>query len=339
MPSSVTSGARVGLHPVTTVYDTSVVSAKESLAYWNEGIRALLSPSCTSRHGPGRERFNAFLKNISFGELTLTDYRTDPMRDVRDRRLLVSRPDEHFFLLRFVSGTGQLIQASNHSVMTAGDVVLYDSAQEFEWLIDSAALIQIARLPRKQVMAKLPAAERLVSRKIGHDNPFSTMIGNLVSGGLTFSDEASAFDVGRYAASVGEMLCTFMELALVPPSSNPHTHDVLARGKRILLDNVANPDFDFATFASLLSVSPRTVCRVFASEGTTAIRWLWDQRLRLAHELLCSSSSLNVSDVAIRCGFSDFSHFSRAFKKRYNQRPSTMLCERPGQSRVALTAK
>jgi AraC-like DNA-binding protein len=69
------------------------------------------------------------------------------------------------------------------------------------------------------------------------------------------------------------------------------------------------------------NVSPRTLMRLFAAEGTTPIRWLWHQRLAAACRALAGGRGARVTEVALSCGFSDLSHFSRAFKAEFGRSP------------------
>lgn len=58
--------------------------------------------------------------------------------------------------------------------------------------------------------------------------------------------------------------------------------------------------------------------------GTSPARWVREQRLKKAHELL-SSSAKSVSEVCYACGFESPSHFSHLFKRYYGVSPSQMI--------------
>ena len=57
-----------------------------------------------------------------------------------------------------------------------------------------------------------------------------------------------------------------------------------------------------------------------AVTGTTPIRYILDQRLEIARDLL-GTSDLSVSLIAEKCGFSDPFYFSRCFNKRFGTSP------------------
>ena len=68
-------------------------------------------------------------------------------------------------------------------------------------------------------------------------------------------------------------------------------------------------------------MAPRTLNRLFAAESTTPIRWLWRQRLAASYKALAEGHVRQVIDAAFSCGFSDPSHFSRAFKAEFGLSP------------------
>jgi AraC-like DNA-binding protein len=70
----------------------------------------------------------------------------------------------------------------------------------------------------------------------------------------------------------------------------------------------------------------RTLARAFAMHGTTFDRALWNCRLEAACEALLSSRGrISITEVALRHGFSDSSHFTRRFKTRFGATPGSML--------------
>jgi AraC-like DNA-binding protein len=78
--------------------------------------------------------------------------------------------------------------------------------------------------------------------------------------------------------------------------------------------------------ADELGVSVRTLARAFAMHGTSFDRSLWDNRLEAAYEALLSRrAGTNITEIALRHGFSDSSHFARRFKARFGVKPGSVL--------------
>jgi AraC-like DNA-binding protein len=63
---------------------------------------------------------------------------------------------------------------------------------------------------------------------------------------------------------------------------------------------------------------------VFEESGTTFTQYVTEQRLAAAYEALRRGTSIDVpiSTIAYDCGFSDISHFNRAFRRQFGCTPS-----------------
>lgn len=130
----------------------------------------------------------------------------------------------------------------------------------------------------------------------------------------------------RVASSIVDLLTAALEMGLACPDSPCSRHlELLRRAKDFMLARLDDTELDIDDVADHLCVSQRTLNRVFAADGTTAIRWLWQQRLESSHRTLSEGRVRHVTDVALQSGFSDFSHFSRSFKRAYGVAPHKLL--------------
>ncbi|OCP02913.1 MULTISPECIES: GlxA family transcriptional regulator [unclassified Ensifer] len=107
--------------------------------------------------------------------------------------------------------------------------------------------------------------------------------------------------------------------------------------------NLAEP-VKLADMSPATGLSRRQMERLFRKEmGRTPARYYLDLRLERAH-LLLLTSSLPVIEIAVACGFSTASHFSRTYRERYGLTPQrTRLAEmerlRAGSDRKAAMAE
>jgi len=77
-----------------------------------------------------------------------------------------------------------------------------------------------------------------------------------------------------------------------------------------------------ADIAQLCGLSPPQFSRLFKrSTGTTPYRWFIEQRLAQSKSLLESTSD-ELSEIALACGFADQSHFTRTFSRFVGHSPA-----------------
>ena len=99
--------------------------------------------------------------------------------------------------------------------------------------------------------------------------------------------------------------------------ANPALLKALAEIER----NIENPP-SRADLARSAGISPRQLQRLFASHLGTTIG-LYSQKVRLEHaRRLLGQTSRSVMEVSIMCGYSNLSHFSRAYRLAFGLPPS-----------------
>ena len=106
--------------------------------------------------------------------------------------------------------------------------------------------------------------------------------------------------------------------------AEPLLAPALAQAAKDLADSwLADPRLSPAMLARELHVSASTLQRALASVGESAAAYIRQRRLEEARlALTAPSNRLSISELAAYWQFTDGSHLTRAFKKRYGQTPS-----------------
>ncbi|WP_439858368.1 helix-turn-helix domain-containing protein [Pseudomonas syringae] len=260
------------------------------------------------------------------GSVTFTRIQSSPLHY---RRLQQDRESDHFLLTLSLCPDALVVQNDRESRQGAGDIVLYDSAQPYACSYPEGDDQIVLTVPRKLLLQHIPSAERLVCRTLDG----RSALGRVAAVVLTEAWNAEGLSdplSERLNASLLDVLSTAFDSVFGDTDIRRQSHQMqqLQRIKQFLLNNLPDTGLTAENIALATHVSPRTLNRLFAQEGTTAIRWLWQQRLSACHDVLLKRHVRRVSDAALNFGFTNLSHFSRAFKNAYGIPPQQLLKQR-----------
>lgn len=98
----------------------------------------------------------------------------------------------------------------------------------------------------------------------------------------------------------------------------------LRTAKAIVQKHTTDPNLCADFVARQMRISPRSLQRLFESEGVTFSGFVTQERLTKAYAALADVQNRNgsISDIAMNCGFGDISYFNRQFRARYGTTPS-----------------
>ena len=104
----------------------------------------------------------------------------------------------------------------------------------------------------------------------------------------------------------------------------PDSNDLIARVRRLVDGSLDRGEPSLGQIAHHLGLSERTLRRRLKTDGS-GFRELVDDTRRERALALLERSTLNVSELAHRCGFSDGAAFARAFKRWTGVSPATAM--------------
>lgn len=305
--------------------DPAAVKPSDSFELWHEAT--CRNYSTTDCKLTSDAHFGARIEVKSFGPLLVSDM---VCSTVPDEPLHVSRHGAHIrkdarddiMLWLTLEGSATIAQDGRAAQMRPGDLVLHDQTQPFELEFRENHCAIMVTIPRPLLISRMPTARRCVARRIAAGTPVGALAASMI-GQISRMAATTDPDVAlRIGASALDILATTIEAELKDTSTPmPHRARQLEQVKRYLMANLDDADLDIARIASSQNMAPRTLNRLFAAEGTTPIRWLWRQRLAASYKALAEGHITQVIDAALSFGFSDPSHFSRAFKAAFGQTP------------------
>lgn len=307
------------------IYQTANVAERAQFGYWHDVICRHFVPA-ESR----LERVHAFPATFS----------THPLGTYQISRLAAPRhlwtrtgenvrraPHDEYLLSLKLSGTARLGQAGREVEQEPGELALYDTSRPFSYLLDSD--IVLLKVPRQELELRLPQALRYTAVGFGLRTPVGRLAARLVRDALELEIDDNPAAGERIGDCLVDAVAAAIECELAGIAAHNRA-DVprLDTIKAYVMSHLGNRALDTARVAARHGISVRTLNRLFATEGTTPMRWVWSQRLAASRAALAREGAHRVTDIAYEFGFADPSHFSRAFKAAYGLRPIEIVRER-----------
>jgi AraC-like DNA-binding protein len=308
---------------MTTHFSTSEVSAQSRIEFWRDVVcRTYVAVSCSSLE----RDLDASVSVHAFGTGQLSDISSTAMTYARTADNIRQSPSDDLQLCLIRSGSVSISQDGREAALRSGDIGLYDAARPFSLNFGEQYHSLILKFPRPVLASRIPDIDKVMALKFAGDSRLGALVNSVIRETVSIWHATDEQLAARLSGSVVDIVAVALEHELLGRRGDESRQAVqIERIKRYMLDRLGDAELDITVIAADCHVAPRTIHRLFASEGTTAIRWLWQQRLAASYRALAEGRAKQVSEAAINCGFSDFSHFTRAFKKAFGIVPNSLL--------------
>jgi AraC family transcriptional activator of tynA and feaB len=318
-----------------TYFDSSLYSAAQQYAAWREASASAFYPvDLDAREGDHVHGFDAHISGMTLGALELMEVRTSSMLSTHSRKRSVEETKPSMFISLMLEGEARIEDARRDVAQQPGDIVVWDSTQPAMWDVQHSLHSFVLRVPLRLVEARATRVDRIRSGTLKAHTSMGQLAGRLISNAAQLREIApGSAPAQRLGTSLLDVVIAGLEVegaaasAGSAESAGERRNQDLLRAKDYLLSHLDDPEIAVDTVANALHVSSRTLNRLFAAEGQTAMRWLWQQRLERSRQMLAQRKSPRVAEVALACGFTSFSHFSNAFRRAYSASPSRFVQE------------
>jgi AraC family transcriptional regulator, positive regulator of tynA and feaB len=303
-------------------YDTDLVPHRDRVAYWHDAVcETYVQLECEIADTDGFRGAIEIrrLSNLAVSEVGGTGGK------VRRRDRDIRRASEEFFLLSLQLDQVATVRQRGDSVkLRPGDMAAYSSTEPYELCMENGFRQIVLQVPKTALLLRMPNAELLLGKRIDGASGIGRLIGQSImrfsrcaSGGREFlDDQIAAILADLFSAALSSICDSYVEF------SSP-TQLLLLRARSTIQQNFRDAQFDRLALAKSIGVSVRRLNEIFAKQGTSISEMIREMRLQMAAEELTDErkATLSVSDIAIRNGFSNFSHFSTVFRKRFQASP------------------
>lgn len=300
---------------------TEAVPPRDRLAYWHEATNRLFPPTRLSR--PNHEGFYGNVSWLEIGDLTLANIVSTSLDVTRSEREITRDDDRWYEINVQIEGTSAFSQDGRSVVSGPRSLVLYDSRRPYEMRFKGPYRQLSLKVPREELRSRVPNIDALVARSIQTDG----IPGRFFYDFATTLCETPEGIPGHIASRLEQHTLDLLATALLGLGAEPATSASrlaqLDRVKAYILDRLEQTDLSPRTIAEAHQISLRHLYELFEGEDQQVARWIQARRLdRIKRDLADPlKRSWPINTIALSCGFKDFSHFSRSFRKQYGISP------------------
>lgn len=305
-------------------YSTLAVSEPRRFDYWKEVVcrHCLAADSKTL----SQSNFEGALKVHDMGALDICTLSSPLHYWERSAQHLRSGPAEDLWLGFTRNGHGELEQGGRKATLAAGNLFLYDASQTFRFSLGGTEN-HLIRIPRQLLSERLPGIADYTAMVLDDRRPgvipLREMLRQAASAPSILQDGGVS---SRYSSALLDLLVISVELQDL--KTTHEELDLYGRIMNYIHRNLTDPNLSIELIAQAHHVSTRTVTRAFARYQKTPVAEIWKERLNASREAIERGQVRSVSQAALDFGFSDFSHFSHAFRKAFGVAPHTLLHRR-----------
>jgi AraC family transcriptional regulator, positive regulator of tynA and feaB len=301
-------------------WSTRDVSARDQFAYWREAVCEAVMNVATEN--PAENDFFGDIACAAYGELRFAAFTSSPHQVVRRASHIARSNHEHFLVSLQRSGISRMQQCGQTCELHPGDIGIVDGARPFSVTFPRSVGRIVAVIPTAMLQSRAPW---LRHRPIG----LMTRDGALHDVLRTYLERLAGPDCGSPAEAelLADNACNLIALltardAAEQSASQERVTD-LERMFAFLRRHLSEPSLSPQAVADHMRFSVRTVHKRFEQAGITFRQWLLEQRLHACRRALADPrcATMTVSQIAYGVGFSDLSHFTKAFRTQFGLPP------------------
>jgi AraC-like DNA-binding protein len=242
---------------------------------------------------------------------------------------LVRDGDDSLLVLLFESGAANHTQRRTNQKLVAGDAVICDCGYSGEVNIIDESRYWNLKVPRHRITALFPRTGRFAGARLDKD----PVARRLLFGYLSGTQDVELNGDGRVTQFYGDHIIDLVALAFGADRETrefAEQRSVSAARRAAILHDIAthlhDPGLGAATIARRHGITPRYVHLLLEQSGQTFTQHVLQMRLERAAQLLGDDNYQNrkIADIALEMGFTDLSHFNRAFRRHFGNTPSVV---------------
>ncbi|AXF26125.1 AraC family transcriptional regulator [Burkholderia pyrrocinia] len=297
-------------------------SVGQRIEFWREMILRLFADVQIA--AVQKSDFFGQVRQRKCDKMRISEIRASEQAVTRCYRQARSEYEDKYFAVLMLEGSQSVEQDGNIVTLYPGDFAIYDATRPHRLQFGQSWREIVVSIPRPTLNQLVVGMERRTACPIqtgqgvgsvmrGFLEQMSSQIRNVSEDEmLQLSDTA----ISLIAMTVGSLQRNDLAQSRMKALT-------LIRVKRYLLERLRDPELNPLMIEHAMGISSRYINKLFEAENTSLMRYVWNLRLERCADDLANPrcTVLRVSDIALRWGFNDMSHFSRVFRERFAMSP------------------
>ena len=269
------------------------------------------------------DSFRLSVAHETRGTVSIAKVENTPHSGVRSLESIKKRPSDYVGVVMLEAGHAVFELENSETTIRPGDIYLHDLARPMRSTGVAGDMVKwrVCHLPRSALAAQLDFANEAEALKLDGRKPETRVFRAYLNGVFDDFDALEDTSLTTFETAAIDMLNNVLMMRN-PGELTKYARDLM-RAQNALLQHLDDPNLSVQKIAEHVGIGPRTIHRLFQNAGTTPGKWLEEKRLEaIAKELkLPINQGRSISSISQAFGYSEFSHFSRNFKKRYGVSP------------------
>ncbi len=307
---------------------TEAIPLRDRYAFWKEAVCDLfVSCDCTRNddapfHGAAVRRAMAGTPKEA---TSIIEVESVAQQASHSQRHIRRAADAWIMLVMQTAGPAVLRQEGRTAALGEGDMVLFDSTRPYDFRFERPFRQLVMKIPHHRLATRLPPPSLWLGRALRASSPLGKVLAAHVT---VMSNEIGGVDPavrpGLVDRTIDLVAFTFAGLQSdLGDAASTARRVLLLRATQYIDAHVENPNLAPSHVAAALGISVGYLHRLFQSAETSISGYMREYRLARCREALGSPlhAGEHVTEIALRWGFNDLPHFSRAFRAQYGMSP------------------
>jgi AraC-like DNA-binding protein len=230
---------------------------------------------------------------------------------------------DYLMMVMQLSGEVRIEKRGMTNVLRPGTLGLYRFSRGCDSLhADDGARQLVGIVPRQALLTRSPGMMRILQRQLPDDSAVCSLAFSFLTGLYE-----NAGQLGRVTPEMANVAIHLLQVAIAEQlaalEGYSYRDKVRTRVTGYVDLHIHDPDLSVESIATSMRCSSRHLQTIFGDSEPLG-RYIWRTRLERCAEALLdpAKSAMSITQIAFSLGFSNASHFSRAFRERFGLSPT-----------------